>query len=249
MDLSASAPLRWARAGLLAAVVLMIGTAAHLSADGSLPGPVEMTALFVTSAAGGAVFLGREASTPRLVALVVGGQALVHVGLSALAGHRGDPGTGGIGHVAGHVAGHVDVTGPPRPWTGPREGSYHDLWAQQAPGGGDTASSVPAWLVHAVADVSAHPSMALMHVLAAVAVGGWLAVGERALWALISLASAGVLRVVLWLVAALSGLAGVLGESIQLATVPAAVLDPLPLRPIWSRGPVRRGPPIVLTAR
>ena len=74
--------------------------------------------------------------------------------------------------------------------TGDRTGSYFDVaYASRVgehQGGG---LSVPAPVLHAFTDISAHPTMALVHLLAAVACGWWLAQGERALWLLIHLAS------------------------------------------------------------
>lgn len=228
----ASLTLRWVRACLLAAVALATGTVAHVSADGLLPGPGGLFFLGFTCTALAAMFLGRQASTLRLVTLVVGGQGFVHTGLAAMAGHRGDPVT---------AAPHHTIT----PKAVPRTGSYYDQWAQAHPSDG-AAPAVPAWLVHAVADVAEHPAMALAHVLAAMAVGLWLAVGERALFAVIALTAALAVALVRRLSEALLVRPPVL--------VPVTVrrtsyrLSRLPRRDVWSRGPVRRGPPLLAAA-
>src|SRR3954451_9233216 len=83
--------LRWCRALLLATVALSAGVAAHLGADGVMPGRTALTVLFLVCAAGSACFLGRPASRLRVVLLLVGGQTFIHAGLTALAGHRGAP--------------------------------------------------------------------------------------------------------------------------------------------------------------
>ncbi|MBO9524364.1 MAG: hypothetical protein J7518_22735 [Nocardioidaceae bacterium] len=234
MPVRASLTLRWARAAVLASVALGTGAVAHLSADGLLPGPGGLLVLALAWTTLAAMLLGRQASTLRLVALVVGGQAFVHTGLAAMAGHRGDP-------VTPHAA--PSPLPMPTPHPVPRTGSYFDQWAQSRPQGG-AAPAVPAWLVHAVADVAEHPAMALAHVLAAVAVGLWLAVGERALFALLALT-------LTLVVALVRRLASVLGP---VPLVPRPVrrasygLLRVPRRDVWSLGPVRRGPPFLLTA-
>src|SRR3954454_21137546 len=83
--------LRWCRALLLATVALTAGVAAHLGADGLMPGRTALIVLYLVCAAGAACFLGRPASRLRVVLLLVGGQTFIHAGLTALAGHRGDP--------------------------------------------------------------------------------------------------------------------------------------------------------------
>jgi hypothetical protein len=168
--------------------------------------------------------------------LVVGGQGFVHTGLAAMAGHRGDP---------------VSSPGPsapapvvPRPV--PRTGSYFDQWAQAHPTG-EARPVVPGWLVHAVADIAEHPAMALAHVLAAIAVGAWLAVGERALFGLLALTAAAALLLVRRLSAALEiGPVAAPPAPLRRTSYPPARM---PCRDVWSRGrPVRRGPPLLLTA-
>src|SRR5690349_13093944 len=119
MSSPASPALRWSRAALLGAMAFLAGVGAHLSADGRLPGPVGLTLLALGCTTGAAMFLGRQASTRRLIVLVVGGQGFVHTGLAALAGHRGDP-----VRVAPrlHPVAAVD-----------RSGSYFDQWSQTNP--------------------------------------------------------------------------------------------------------------------
>lgn len=234
MSPRASLSLRWARASLLAAVVLGTGTVAHVSAGGLLPGPDGLVVLTLVCTTLAAALLGREASALRLVALAVGGQTLVHTALAAMAGHHGET------HRSAAAA-------LPAPVPGPRTGSYFDQWAQAHPPSAGAGPAVPSWLVHAVADVAEHPLMALAHVLASVAVGLWLAVGERALWAVLAVTADWALALARRLRAAIAGVA-------PIAPRPAPVrrtayrLSRLHRRDIWSRGPVRRGPPLLLAA-
>lgn len=88
MDHRADPFARWARAGVLAAVVVLVGSLAHASAGGLLPGAASMLALLAAVAAGCALLLGRVASAPLLVTLTVAGQLVVHGALSAMAGHQ-----------------------------------------------------------------------------------------------------------------------------------------------------------------
>src|SRR3954453_165245 len=88
---SAGTVLRWCRALLLATVAFVAGVAAHLGADGLMPGRTALVILFLTCTVGAAVFLGRPASRLRVVLLLVGGQTFIHGGPPPLGGARGDP--------------------------------------------------------------------------------------------------------------------------------------------------------------
>lgn len=237
MPIRASLTLRWARAAVLGAVAFAAGAGAHVSAGGLVPGPTGLGILLMACTAGAALFLGNQASAARLSVLVVAGQGFVHTGLAALAGHRGD-------------APHVGVTMHPTTASVPRTGSYYDQWAAANPAaaGAEAGPALPAWLVHSVADLAQQPVMALAHVLAAITIGLWLAVGERALWAVLLLTAAWTVRLVARLRAAL--VAGLVPVAPRLPALPRAASTGArrPRRTIWSRGPVRRGPPILLTA-
>jgi hypothetical protein len=227
----ASPALRWTRALLIAAVAVSTGVVAHVSADGLLPGPRGLLVLTVLCAGVTAIFLGRQVGTLRIVALVVIGQGFIHSGLAALAGHRGDP----VGTPARQTV--VPAMG-----SGPRTGSYYDQWVQVQPHG--SAPAVPAWVVHSIADIAAEPLMAATHVLAAVVVGAWLAVGERALWAVLALTAAVAVRVV-------RALAGALVLPVRPALVPSTTAFDRPRIPRTlqhSPGVTRRGPPRLLVA-
>src|SRR4051794_10301356 len=241
MDRTAGGALRWARALLLAVVAMGSGVTAHLTADGRLPGPAMLGLLFLLCVAGAAALLGRPASTLRVVVMTVVGQTFVHGCLTALSGHRGDPPLRRV------VATPAPVTSQPP--TGPgRRGWCFDLVAGPAPQGAGAQPVLPAPVQRLMGDLSGpHAMMALAHLAAAVIVGLWLAVGERALWLVVVLAADGARRVV---EAACSSYARVRAGT----TEPAA---PLPLRndgppPRLRRGldrvVVRRGPPLLPAA-
>jgi len=71
-------------------VALTCGAVAHASAHGHLPGPGVLAGLLLLGTAAAAPALRRAASGMRLAALLVLGQAAVHVVLTALSGHDGD---------------------------------------------------------------------------------------------------------------------------------------------------------------
>ncbi len=205
---------------MLAGVVLLVGSLAHASADGLLPGPAPMLTLFVVVAAVCGALLGRAASTGRLVALTVGGQLAVHTALSVLAGHQGP------GHAAQADAGAAG------------HGMHH------------AASSGPStWAVHALSDLLEHPAMAFAHVAASVAVGLWLAVGERALWALLAIRRSRAGRRLREALVALRTAAALVHDVRRALVVRLRDDEPLPQLPLWSRGPARRGPPAVQPTR
>jgi len=215
--------LRWLRATLLASVVLAFGTAAHQSAEGLLPGPIGMLLLAGLCLVGSAVALSGPASALRLVVLTAGGQAVVHVFLTLTAGHRGD---GAASHVVA------------RPLDDAAGGSLMDAYAASQPLVADSTGDP---LAHLIADLSGHAPMMAAHLAAAAVVGLWLALGERALWALVALASAG-----------LTALVVRFGRSVllppSLGPVPAPVAPPPPALVHLARTVVRRGPPALLAA-
>jgi hypothetical protein len=237
MDRTAGGALRWTRALLLAVVAMGSGVVAHASAGGLMPGPTALVALFAVCLALAGAFLGRPASTLRVVLLTVGGQTLVHGTLTALSGHRGDP---PLRRVA---ATPLPLTAS-APGTG-RRGSFYDLVYAPAHRPVTDQLAVPAPVQHLMADLTGpHALMALAHLAAAVLVGLWLAVGERALWHLLALATDGARRVVATAVAAYDGLRPV---APRLPALPVRDHGPPP-RPsqVLDRVVVRRGPPLLL---
>jgi hypothetical protein len=186
MDRPAGPALRWARAGVVAAVATGSGVVAHVSADGRLPGAVALAVLFLVCWAGAARFLARPASRLRLVLLVVAGQTLAHGVLTAMVGHRGDP---PLVRATAAAMPLPPVIAPPAPAValpatpGHRVGSLADLTQAGRPPAGPTELVLPAPVQHLLADLTGpHALMALAHLVAAVGLGWWLARGERLLW-------------------------------------------------------------------
>ena len=172
--------------------MLVTGAVSHSTADGRLPGLVGFLGLFVLAAA--LASLGRL----QIVALVVAGQALVHVLLGALVGHHGDAGAAG-GAWWQHQLDHLSAQGMP---------------------------------------------MVTAHLVAALAVGLWLAEGEAAVWDRVVLRLADVARAVVRRVA----LARALGEAVAVLRL-APLLRPAAFASLPGPGffpcvrPVR-GPPV-----
>lgn len=118
--------LLWSRALVLGLVAVGLGTAGHVSADGLLPGAGALATLIVVMVALSALLLLRPASGVRLALTLAGGQALVHVVLSASAGHSGvatmphhtshphmtADGTQSSGVLMGEIIAHVTTHAP-----------------------------------------------------------------------------------------------------------------------------------------
>ncbi len=217
----------WARALLLTLLVVFLGAAGHVTADGLLPGAGVLLLVVVVGSVVSAALLARPASTSRVVALLVLGQAAVHLVLSASAGHVGDaPGAARTAVTGGGALPLVE---------GRRVGSLQDAYE----GAGHATPVLPTG--HLVEHLASHAPMMLAHALAAVLVGLWLAAGERALWTLVALASTAVLRPVSLLVA-LAGAAMV--PSVR--PTPRFAEVPRPRVPVLlARCVVRRGPPLL----
>ncbi|MEP7090479.1 MAG: hypothetical protein ABI776_10270 [Nocardioidaceae bacterium] len=248
MEPPAGVALRWTRAVLLAAVAMISGIVAHLSMGGLLPGRTALVMLFLVCLLTAASLLGRPASTLRVVALLVAGQTFIHGALTGLAGHRGDP---PLTRVAA-----AGLT--PRPTMAPGDGRrIGSLYAQMyttPPGAARTQLSVPAPVQHLMADLTGpHAAMALAHLAAAVAIGLWLAKGERALWTLVGLMTDEVRAMVRPVLPGTSGIVTLIGTALlRLARAHPEFGDSpraLPPRPHLLDGAVvRRGPPTLLAA-
>lgn len=169
--------LVWLRAFLLGAAALLSGTVAHASADGLLPSVSAMLSLLGLAAVAGAWFLRRRAGGRRLVVLVLAGQTLVHLALTLVAGHRGDP-----------VSAPVALT---RMVPASGHATLHDELMGVAPATGATVTPTFGWVTHLVHHVSEQsPAMVAAHLLAAVALGLWLAHGETLAWSALLVTSA-----------------------------------------------------------
>jgi hypothetical protein len=212
----------WARAALLTAVTLFLGVAAHVTADGLLPSVAWLVVLGLLGVVPCAALLARPASTLRIVVMLAGGQALVHLALTVTAGHAA--GTGHE-HAPGTPA-HAATTAS----------ALETLQQGQA---GTTSGG--AGLGGLFGHLAGHAPMMVVHVLAAALVGVWLAVGERALWTMVALAGALLLRPLLLL--------GALTRVGRPAWGEPAPATPEPRRPpatrLLARSVVRRGPPLL----
>lgn len=183
----ATPALLWLRASLLATVVVVTSTLAHVSADGLVPGPLGLAALLAATTVVAARFLTRLASATRIVALLAGGQVAIHGALTLVSGHR-DPG----GHPAA-----VAPEAPAAPVFDrlERTGSFFDQMDAAVPAGHATqdlatGSAPAAGLGHLVEHLATQsPWMLLAHLVAVVGLGLWLAVGEHALWTVVTLST------------------------------------------------------------
>ena len=224
--------LLWGRAGVLTGSTFLVGALGHVTAGGLLPGVPALLLLLATGTTVAAVFLSRPASTRLLVGLVVVGQTLVHGALSLTAGQA-------AGHGAGHGAAsyrHAPLPGSLPTGSGGRVGSLQDHYEATVAAPVATGLTVPD-----PAALLDHAPMFLAHAVAGVLVGLWLAVGERAVWALLALAVRTVLAP--WSPS----------SSLTPARRPrpaVAHLHPLHRTALdrVDRSVVRRGPPVLLAA-
>lgn len=246
--LRASAAVRMLRALVLTAVVVGFGAGTHAAAGGLLPAPTVLLALVAVLALLHAAALAGPASTRRLVLLVAGGQAAVHLVLTALAGHRG-AGAVSAGAAPESSGSTAAATLPTSSLAdaGARRGSLRDLYEVATPrAGGESAA--PAWLddvvTHVVADLTGpHALMALAHLVAAAGVGLWLAAGERALWALVCLLGGTAVAVLAALVAS-ARLRGAATPAAAPRRRPTRARAGTPLPAPLLGALARRGPPV-----
>lgn len=246
--------LLWSRAALLAVVVLAVSVLGHVSADGLLPGPVALIALLALTTVVSARFLTRQASALRLVALLAVGQVVVHGMLTLLAGHRSgrsaalsaDGAAGGSADVGGFVFDGRQAE---------RTGSYFDQVAAMQSGAavdvatGASGETLVASLTHLVEHLAAqNVAMLLAHLAAVAVLGLWLAVGERALWTVLTLTTSRVLGAVAVLVAvALADRVGVLLERVRRTSyLRSTGRLAVPLPHLLHHVVAHRGPPALL---
>jgi hypothetical protein len=214
-----NAVLRLIRALTLATVMLGSGVAGHVAAGGSAPATSALLPVFVLLTAAAAPLLDVPASARRVTALVLSGQGLLHVALQVLGGTAVD--------VAGHsMLVHVDAAGGPA--------SSHHLHPSVA--------SAP-WGSALAVLTGTHPGMLLAHAAATLAIGLWLAAGERAAWTLVALAALPVVDAWVTLGKLSSGGAGAFAVP-RAGSLPRAEHQRAARPSLWSGGGVsRRGPP------
>lgn len=226
------------------------GAVSHLAAGGLLPHPVVMAAICAAFVAVAARFVLGPASTRRIVLLVVVGQGVAHTLLSALAGHRGDAGTTSTPANGSLVPSTALSDALPTTADGHRVGSLMDAYQAGVPASaGHGSPALPSeWFVHLGQHLGEQrPLMVLAHVAGAVALGLWLAVGERALWALIDLAAARVL-----VAAAAHRTAAALRSAVRGVTaalpIPRAAPGFAPVPRLDRPATSHRGPPALLAS-
>lgn len=168
----------WARALVVGLLAFALGVIGHVTADGLLPDPTFLAVLLAMSVLLSASMLSRPASSMRLVAILVGGQTLLHLVLSLSAGHAGD-------RAAGTAVARSSALGELPVLAGRRVGSLQDAYTGAADQQGGLAPALP--LGHLVDDLSAHAPMMAVHLAVAALVGLWLGYGERCLWAVLAL--------------------------------------------------------------
>jgi hypothetical protein len=222
------AAVLWARALLMGSLAFILGVVGHVTADGLLPGPVFLTVLLAMSVLLSAPMLSRPASTTRIVAMLVGGQTLLHLVLSVTAGHAGD-------RAASTVATRSSAMADLPVVDGRRLGSLQDAYTGAGDQPGALAPTLP--VGHLINDLSAHAPMMVVHLVAAALVGLWLGYGERCLWTILALTGRRVLAAV-WVLQPVA--------SAPRLTFLDAVLAPAGPRSVWLVRPdSRRGPPLL----
>jgi hypothetical protein len=188
------------RAAVVAGMAVVLGAAAHVSADGLMPSHLTLLVLGLLCLGGSVPMLTGPASRLRVLGLLAGGQAFIHVGLTVTAGHRGDAVVG--------VRPRAVPALPPARRTGSLFDQYQALQHQVPPAGrpGGPAGSVG---VDPVAHLWQHlaeqsPWMLVTHSLAVLLVALWLAAGESALCTLLVLSGS---RVFAWVLSLLTSAA------------------------------------------
>jgi hypothetical protein len=159
--MTSDAVLRRVRVLTLPSVLFASGLAGHDAAHGGIPTPSVLAPLFVLTMAVVAPFAGARTSPARAVALLAGGQALLHAAFQLLGGSAGTATTAPCGATNGMAA---------MPTS-----SHHAMHHCAAASPSSTGMS------------DGHLLMLLTHLAAAVVVGAWLVAGERAFWTLLGL--------------------------------------------------------------
>lgn len=229
METRVDACVLWARALVVGSLAFFLGVVGHVTADGLLPGPAFLVGLLAMSVLLSAPMLSRPASSVRLVAMLVGGQTLLHLVLSVSAGHAGDGETTAVATRSSAV-GNLPML------DGRRVGSLQDAYAGAADQHGGLAPSLP--VGHLISDLSAHAPMMAAHLAVAALVGLWLGYGERCLWTLLALTGRRILAAV-W----------ALGPVVATPRFTAVDAGRAPSGPrsVWLVRPdSRRGPPLLL---
>ena len=148
----------------LPSVLFTSGLAGHVAGDGATPPGWVLVALYTLTVVAVAPFAGASLSPARVVALLIGGQGVLHAALQ----------------LGGTFAA---TTVMPGAAIGPATGSAPASHLMMHHGAGASPGPVMSLMS------GGHLVMLLAHLAAAVVVGAWLAAGERALWMLLALSA------------------------------------------------------------
>jgi len=220
--MTSDAVLRQVRVLTLASVLFASGLVGHAAAGGATPGISALVPLFVLTVALVAPFAVAPSSPARAVALLAGGQGLLHAALRLLGGTTVPAPVSMCGTASGMEA----MSSPT---------SSHMMMHHCAAASRDSG----VWGMS-----GGHSVMLLAHLAAAVVAGAWLVAGERVFWTLLTLAARPVLdawRTVTELLRSVVGASVVNRPLHQLALGrPSAIRDSL-----WAAGAATpRGPPV-----
>lgn len=224
--MAGDAALRWLRASTLSLVVVLGGLAGHVAAGGVTPSGATVLMMLATTGVLVAPMLGAPASTSRVVVLVAAGQGAVHLALQFLAPPARTAHSGSSMLMPGAMSSGMS--------------SRHGSMTGAVLGHGSAAHRDAVLALMDGVDLA----MLVGHLAAAVAVGLWLAAGERAAWSILALTGRSVadsLRGLLQATALRPALAGTRPGTQPMPVWLAAVL----LRAsVWDGYAVsRRGPP------
>jgi hypothetical protein len=152
---------RWARALTLPSVLFISALAGHTAAGGVTPAAPVLVFLFVITVAVLVPLVGALISPARIVALLIVGEGLLHLALELL----------GRSTVMSAMSDPAAMSSP--------TGCHLMMQPTSAATYGSEMSLTG----------DGHVIMLLAHIAAAVAVGMWLAAGERVLWDVVRLAA------------------------------------------------------------
>jgi hypothetical protein len=218
--MTSDAVLRRVRVLTLPSVLFASGLAGHAAAHGATPSASVLVPLFVLTVLLVAPFAGARTSRARAVALLAGGQALLHAAFQVLGGSAGTTTTTMCG-VSGAAA------------MSSATSSHHAVHHCATVAHSSASSSIS----------DGHLAMLLAHLAAAVFVGAWLVAGERAFWTLLAFSARPVFDAWRTIREVVRGGIGALGPSCPRLRLGWGL--PYPARDLrWAAGVItRRGPP------
>ena len=224
--MASNTALRCLRALILASVLFSTGLAGHASAGGVTPAGSALIPLFTLTVLFVAPFVGAPIGPARAVALLIGGQGVLHGALQLLGGSN--------------MAAATAMCGADTRVAAMRSGTSSHLMTHA---GGHASHDCATSLI-----AGGHLVMLLAHLAAAVVVGVWLAAGERALWTVLTFTARRVIDG--WRTAT-----AVARDGIGAAVVSPSVSQPdggpsrVVHRSVWASSvAARRGPPVTALA-